>query len=343
MDSPFSTQGWPLRKAFRAILLENPAVIEHLPASDAALADRLLEMNGLESAVCGLAARHGVESLISPRRLTSWRTGRLMAAARAAAYSEALADVVELAAARGFPVRLLPSAQMAFRVHRSTELRPLASLDVQVPAGRERELQAALKTRRFFEADDLVSVDYADHHHLRPLVRDGVTVKIHRRGALSLRPAPWDAFPDAADDFTRPLTLAPEPLVLLLSLEMAERRFSHSIGLLRDLHAAFKVLKPDTRSLVRLAVESGLSIEAFASLSILEDLFGPAVSQVCLRGLEKRISLSPPRRKLLTKAGRASMLQYPASPRLIEIVGRLLDGARTTSPMEVVEETISRR
>jgi hypothetical protein len=338
-----TTQRTPLRGSLRAILLENPAVIEHLPAGDAASTDRLIEMNGLEPSVCERATKHGVESLISPQRLASWRTARLMASARASAYAEALTELVQLAAEQGFPVRLLPSAHMAFRVHPSPELRPLASLDVQVPPGRERELQAALKTRRFFEADDLVSIDYGDHHHLRPLVREGVTVKLHRRSALNLRPAPWDAFPERVDDLKQPLTLAPEPLVLLLCHEMAQRRFSHSLGLLCDLRTASRRLKPDTRSLVRLAAETGLALEAFASFLILEDVLGPVASRVCLRGLEMQTSLTPPRRKAIAKAGRASMLQYPASPRLIETVGKLLDGAKVAAPVEVVEEAISRR
>jgi hypothetical protein len=328
VSSPLFPQRSAIGEAIRAILLENPAAIEHLPAGDGSLVDRLLEANGLEPHVCDLAARHGVESLISPRRLSGWRMARLMAVARTTVFGEALREVLELAAAREIPVRLLPATQVAFRVLSGPELRPLSSLDIQVPRGRERELQLALKTRRFFEVEDLVSVDYEDHHHLRPLERDGVTVKVHRRSASDLRYAPWDVLPDAVEDPSRPLVLDPEPLVLLLCHEMAARRFSHSLGLLRDLHAVMTTLKPDGARVVRFAIETGLSMDAFASLSILETVLGPAAGAECLRSLEDVVLLPAPRKKLLTKTGVGSLLQYPASPRLMEAVGKGLDGAK---------------
>ncbi|MBI4607366.1 MAG: nucleotidyltransferase family protein [Planctomycetes bacterium] len=321
-----------LHHALRQVLLESPASLEALPQETACRLARVLEASSLEPMLYErLLARDGTGAL-SPARIVAWRTSRLLAEARATAYLEALGEAHELARGRGIPLRLLPAAQLAFHVYPAPELRPLASLEVQVPPHRAREMQGALKSRRFFEAEDLVEVDHASQPHLRPLERDGVVVKVYRRSTLQLEKAPWDEVPAAPEGSAGPLLLDPEPLVLCTACAMAARGFSHSLLLLHDLHVAAAALVPDWARVLRLAVDADVACEAFIALDLLESMLGPAVEPRVLRDLEEAAAARLRRVGLLRKLARRTLLEYPARPRHAHLAARLLEDSRARRP-----------
>jgi hypothetical protein len=294
--------------ALRSVLFEDPSAIEGLSPGDAAHADRLLESNGLEAAASHLAALTNVEERISPPRLAAWRTARLLAQARYAAYREALDEVLEISRSQGIPVRLVGPTQTVFAHLENPELRPLASLDVQAPAGKERALVTGLKSRRFFESEELVHFDASKHPHLHPLVRDGVTVKVHRITLAGGYAAPWDEFPAEAAASTSPLALDPEALLFVYSRDFAARRYTHSTSSTGS--------PKDFLDEVRIA------------LFLLSEVFDVPIDEDWVRGLEARTEISPPRWKLLCKISTASLLQYPASLRLVGLVGKHIEGVR---------------
>ena len=327
--------------ALRSVLFEDPSAIEGLSPGDAAHADRLLESNGLEAAASHLAALTNVEERISPPRLAAWRTARLLAQARYAAYREALDEVLEISRSQGIPVRLVGPTQTVFAHLKNPELRPLASLDVQAPAGKERALVTGLKSRRFFESEELVHFDASKHPHLHPLVRDGVTVKVHRITLAGGYAAPWDEFPAEAAASTSPLALDPEALLFVYSRDFAARRYTHSLSGLHDLAQLFAARTPHGGRVLALgevvnALNSTSSTgspkdfldEVRIALFLLSEVFDVPIDEDWVRGLEARTEISPPRWKLLCKISTASLLQYPASLRLVGLVGKHIEGVR---------------
>lgn len=314
------------------ILLENPAAIEHLPHAEAKSLERVLEANGLEASLLELARNHGVEGLINPARLSAWRLSKLMSEARSQAFREALKDVAKAARGLGIPLRLFRGTQMAFEVYPAPEHRPLTSLELLVGGGREAELQTALRKCRFFELDSLTPIP-PGHHHLPPLDRDGVLVTLFRRSSRDARPAPWEASPHEKISGSIPGFKSAELMVLLCD-EIAERKYSHSLRLLRDLHEAATRLSPDWQQVVQLAIASERTLEVFAALSILEDLLGTPVPAEALLELKALVSLGKPGTKLLLKVARATSLSTPAPHRHIEILTRLLcQSSRETSAL----------
>ncbi len=312
------------------ILLENPAAIEHLPHADAKSLERVLEANGLEASLFELARKHGVEGLITPERLSAWRLSKLMSEARSQAFQEALKDVAKAARGLEIPLRLFRGTQMAFEVYPTPEHRPLTSLELLVGGGREAELQTALRKYRFFELDTLTPIS-PEHHHLPPLERDGVLVTLFRLSSRDARPAPWEAPPHLKISGSIP-GFKSAALMVLLCDEIAERKYSHSLRLLRDLHEATRRLSPDWRQVVQLAIESERTLEVFAALSLLEELLGTPVPAEVLLELKTMVSLGKPGTKLFLKVARATSLSTPAPHRHIEILTRLLcQASRKTS------------
>lgn len=320
-------------EALRTILLEDPAAIEDLPEAESTRLGRLLEANRLEPLLYDLARRTGHEGRLSPSRLSAWRMAHLCAVGRATAFREALDDILDLASARDIPVQLLPGPQLAFFVHSSPELRPLGDLEVRVPGHCARDLQAALRTRRFFETEDIVSFPHSSRFHLPPLERDGAVLRVYFELPLDLG-ADLDPGIDLpavlqGGRTAMPLLLGPEALFVLVAHEMASRHFGHSLQLLHDLHVLARRDGPAAGNLFLRVEEPNLRLEGLVCLSILETLLGTPIDPALLDGLRESAGLSDARRKLLLKLARTAVLQYPASPRVLGTVARLTRDART--------------
>ena len=329
MDDRHLPQALPHDPPLRTILLERPAAIEDLDPSLALRLDRLLEANRLEASLWDLVRSQGDEGRISPARLTSWRTASLLASARSAAYAEALEEVEEISASRSLPVRLLPSAQVCSRVYPRPELRPLESLDVLAASGRERELHGALKQLRFFELESLLDEPQRTSRQLPALERDGVVVNVFRASMEPDRRHPWDHFA-AVEGPGRALEHGPEALLVLFSEEMARRRFAHSLRLLRDVHEVVERLAPSWPILLGQAAESGHSLEAALGLSLASRILGTPIPESILAELAERAGLAPSRSHRLLLVAGAVVLEYPAPPRHVEVLGRLLQKAALT-------------
>lgn len=325
-------------ETLRTIILEDPALIEQLDAPHAAALDRLFESSTLEPLLWDLTRTRNFESRLSDVRLSSWRTASLLASARAQAHEEALLELEEISTSKGIPLRLLPEPQLSFHTYARPELRPINCLDVLVPPGQDHNFQAALKKRRFFELEELVADSPATRRHLCPLERDGVVVRLFTRSTRDERPRPWDRFGDHEKSGPA-LLLEPEALLLLLAEEMSARRFAHSLRLVRDVHAVVECLQPSWQTLLHLAVESRLELEGLLALSLVNDILGTAVPQGALAELTHRTLLAPSRCRRLLQVARTLVLEYPASPRHVDILGRLLQRAATakrTAPAQFV-------
>jgi hypothetical protein len=217
---------------------------------------------------------------------------------------------------------------MAFFVYSSPELRPLGDLEVQAPPESATDLQVALRSRRFMEIEDPWGRDCPERHHLPTLAREGVTIKIHKTSTPRLQPAPWDDFSESARNLSRPRLLRPEPLLALLSCDMAERSFCHSLITLHDMHMVIEKYHPDWERIASLARETQLFVEMYLSFKLLEEILNSPVDSEFLREMAERSGAQEAPMDLLRKLARTAILQYPASWRLARFTRKLLAEVR---------------
>lgn len=314
--------------AVRTILLEDPAFLESLSRNEAARLDELFESNRLEPLLFGRLQETEGENRMSVERLARWKMAYVLSKGRSLAYGEALEEVLRVAAGIGSPLRLLRGTHLAFFVYARPELRPLSDLEVQTPPELAAELQYALRIRRFHEMEDLLRDERQGNHCLPRLAREGVTVRIHKRSTPGMDPAPWDGFTDSARHLLRPRLLRTEPLIVLLSHDLASRRYCHSLLALHDLHQVVEILEPSWDDMLHVVQEAGQILETWLALRTLHDVFGSPVDCDLVSELEARSGCDGVRRQLLLKLTRSALLQYPASWRLWKFCGRLLEEAR---------------
>jgi hypothetical protein len=332
-----------LHTALRQILLDDPSSIEGLPERDAAKLESLLDANHLGSFLHSLVKKQGREESLSPRRRTAWKNASLLATGRSMAFHAAFQEILSASRERQIPVRPLRETQAAFYLYPSSILRPLAHLEVQVPPSRALELRAALKSRRFFELEDLwdIGSEPQTQHCLPTLERDGVTVKISKRSIQDILEAPWDLFPPFE---TGPLPFLhdAETLLLLLSHGVAARRFCHSIAQLHDLHWVIQKMSPDWRRLSQLARSAQLSVEVCLPLLVLRKVLGSPVSAEFLQEMEEGMEWSESRKKLLLKCAATAILLYPASVRIAEFLGTQISGLKTAGRLSTAGRLLLR-
>jgi hypothetical protein len=265
--------------------------------------DMLLEGQRLEALVFDRLLKAGSETsevAISPQRAAVWKTARLMAVERSAAFKAALDEVLEVASTRAIAVQLLAATQLAFFHYARPEWRPLVDLEIRVPDEPDempQELHQALQSHRFLQTDDFGTA--GGGQHLPLLERDGVTIRVHR-GAL---PAPG----------TFPRLLEADALVLELCHEVFTRRFSHSLLYLHDLHVVFTSLKPNWDSILASVTTAPVALETFLTLSVLEKVLETALDTERLRQLGEATQLPTPRTNLLCDLCTTAALEYPAT------------------------------
>jgi hypothetical protein len=252
---------------------------------------------------------------------------------RSLAFGETLREILSLAGQIKTPVRLLRETQAAFFVYPSPELRPLDTLDIQTPPEFAGKLHYVLKMKNFVELEGMQRHQGAESHYLPQLVKDGVPIRVCRRSARLLRPAPWDSFSESARNFSQPRILQPEPLFVLLAHDAAERRYCHSLLGLVDMHVLLEKYPPRWSEISRVAVEAGQALETYVALRLLRDILAEPVDGETLKGLEEPSACSPSRRELLVKMAGAAVSQYPAPWRLAQFIGRLLGETRSEAAL----------
>ncbi len=328
-----------LLDALRTILLDDPSSIEALPPADAWRIAALLEANRLEPVVYRKAEDLGAEAKISLERMTAWRLAHVLSVGRTIAFAESLREIVAIAGSLRAPVRLLRGTQLAFFVHQSPQERPLDDLEIQTLPESALRLHLELKGRRFLELDDVgVEDPVPEEGPVMPrLARDGVTVRIWRRSCRSVENAPWDPFSDPEVAPSRPRILRPEPLILLLAEDLANRQFRHALRTVFDLHIVRLRLRPSWPDLVDLAARAGLVVEAYLALEVAGTVLGRDGEDGPCPELRARCGDQRPRLDLLRKMCLNSAILHAVPWRLSRHIQELLADARTAAAPAAAE------
>jgi hypothetical protein len=156
-----------------------------------------------------------------------------------------LVRVLHLLDGEGIPVVLLKGAALVGTVYREPGMRAMGDVDVLVPRARANEAQAALQRQGYVPAEEGRDEHWAQHQHLPRLLAagaaDGLAIEVHGHvvrvdGPLSFDIEEfWQRARPSQQMGAPALVLAPEDLVLHLSLNFFRDRRFHSRGALRQL------------------------------------------------------------------------------------------------------------
>ena len=226
------------------------------------------------------------------RRLDESHT---VAALRAQASRRQLDEALTALQARDVPVVLLKGAYLAAHAYPSAAVRPMGDLDLLVPEDRLAPAMDALAAVGYAHPSAQEWDAFRNHRHPPPMRRPGrLPIELH----LTIEPcAPPFALPLAdvwartrpvPTSGARPLTLAPEDLLLHLATHMGH---SHLLGtsLVRVYDGAMWIERfggaADWDALVRRAIASGTRRFVYAMLELTRRLLACEVPREVLRAL----------------------------------------------------------
>lgn len=262
--------------------------------------DALLALTTRDRAHAAMWARaQGAEGVPADARERLRRLS-MVAAFRQGRLEGRLADALDVLAAEGVPVLLLKGAALAAGVYGSFAARPMADLDLLVPAHAAARAQHRLRADGWTPAADAgLDALYAGHHHLAPLVDaagSGVVLEIHvqplPRGhpfAFGAREMWRDAVPVRVAGHA---SLAPSAVhqVLHLCLHFA---WGHALRsgawrTLRDVRTLAERAAPDWAAFAALARTARAASCAYWTLRLARELMDAAVPPYVLDDLRPR-------------------------------------------------------
>ena len=239
------------------------------------------------------------EDALPPAVREGIRRMGMVAAFRQAALESRLADALDVLAARGIPVLLMKGAALAVGVYGSFAARPMADVDLLVPAGAAADAQRALRAAGWTAAGDGAAARdalYAGHHHLAPLADGdggGVIVEVHAGPLPPGHPFAFGA--DALWRNARPAEVrgrpvqvpAPAPHLLHLALHFAWSHALRSGGwrAVRDVRAIACRAAPDWDALPGQAREAGAAAAVHWTLRLARGLVDAPVPAVVVEAL----------------------------------------------------------
>ena len=227
----------------------------------------------------------------------------MVAAFRQGRLEGCLAGALDVLAEADVPVLLLKGAALAAGVYGSFAERPMADLDLLVPADRAEEAQRRLLAAGWTHAADLPAERraeiYADHHHLAPLMDTagaGVVLEVHASPLPQGHP-----FAFSVDDLwreARPVAvqgraaLAPSPrhhlLHLCLHFAWAHALRSGAWRSLRDARTLAERAPPEWDDFVELARGARAGSCVYWTLRLARSLVRAPVPDSVLAALRPR-------------------------------------------------------
>jgi hypothetical protein len=234
---------------------------------------------------------------LPPPVLDHLRDACVRSAAQSLQIGRELAQVLEALRRHGIAVVALKGAHLGQVVYRSFALRTMCDLDVLV---RREDLTRATEVLtglgyapQYYGVEE---VDYARHHHLRPLARPGgIRVEIHWHVVQPTVPFAidleglWERAQRAEIAGVEALVLSAEDLVLHLCLHAS---FSHKFRVgLRACWDIFEVVRHyrdtiDWDQVVRRAQQWGIGKYAYLTLRLARELLGADVPVAVIAALE---------------------------------------------------------
>jgi hypothetical protein len=234
---------------------------------------------------------------VPPLALDHLRAAAVQSAAQSLRIGRELVHVLEALRRQGIPAIVLKGGYLGPVVYESSALRTMCDLDVMVRRDdlvRTVGVLAGLGyAPQYFDVEE---VDYAQHHHLRPMARPGgIRVEIHWSIA---RPTPrfdidveglWTRARPTAIAGIEALVLSPEDLILHLCLHAS---FSHKFRV--GVRACWDILEVvrhhgagiDWDQVVRRARQWGIGRYVYLTLRLVHELLAADIPPAALAALE---------------------------------------------------------
>ena len=245
---------------------------------------------------------HGLKTIVPapplpPPVLDHLRDACVRSAAQSLQIGRELAQVLEALRRYGIAVVALKGAHLGHVVYRNSALRTMCDLDLLV---RREDLTRATEVltgldyaAQYYGVEE---VDYARHHHLRPLARPGgIRIEIHWHIVQPTAPFPidieglWERAQSAEIAGVEALVLSPEDLVLHLCLHAS---FSHKFRV--GLRACWDILEVvrhyrdtiDWDQVVRRAQQWRIGKYAYLTLRLARELLAADIPVAVIAALE---------------------------------------------------------
>jgi putative nucleotidyltransferase-like protein len=218
-------------------------------------------------------------------------------AARSLRIGRELAEILELFRRAGIPVIALKGAHLGQIVYPSMALRTMGDLDLMVRRDQLPMAEDLLGQLGYVpQHDPLEQVDYAHHHHTRPLGKPGA-VRIDLHWSIARPTAPfavdiegiWERAVPARLAGVEALVLSPEDLILHLCLHAS---FDHQFRLgLRACWDILEVLRHhrgsiDWDQLGRRARQWGIGRYVYVTLRLVRELLAADIPPAAIASLE---------------------------------------------------------
>jgi hypothetical protein len=240
---------------------------------------------------------------VPPEPCERLRRLAMVAAFRQGRLEARLAGALDALAAEGIPVLLLKGAALAAGVYGSFAERPMADLDLMVPADRAAAAHRRLRADGWVPADGAegaLDALYAAHHHLAPLLDaegSGVVLEVHVQplppghpfafGAAEM----WrDAVPVRVGGRAALAPSAPHQLLhLCLHFAWAHALRSGAWRTLRDVRTLAAQAPPDWAAFAALARETRGASCAWWTMRLARGLMDAAVPARVMEELRPRL------------------------------------------------------
>ena len=199
-----------------------------------------------------------------------------------------LAEVLQAFRRHGIAVIVLKGGHLAQLVYESSALRTMCDLDIMVRRDdltRAKDVLAEMGyAPQYFGVEQ---VDYAQHHHLRPMARpDGIRVEIHWTLARPAGPAEidldgiWERAQPVEIAGVQTLVLSPEDLILHLCLHTSfTHKFRVGLRMCWDLHEVVRHYRDaiDWEVVVRRAQQWGIGRYVYLTLQLVHELLAAEI------------------------------------------------------------------
>ena len=302
---------------------------------------------------------------VPPSALEHLRAAAVGSAAQSLQIGRDLAEILRELRRRGIPVVVLKGGHLGQVVYESFALRTMCDLDIMV---RRDDLTRAAETLaelgyvpQYYGVEE---VDYARHHHLRPMARaDGIRVEIHWSIARPDSPFQidleglWDRAQGASIMGVEVLVLSPEDLILHLCLHSSfTHKFRIGLRMCWDIREVVRHYQDaiDWDLLGRRAQQWGIGKYVYLTLRLVRELlaadipvapiapleppgFSPSVvtwARTCIFSPESDVSVTPwmarlwTARRLRAKVGVLRDILYPSRTALARNYRARPDSAR---------------
>lgn len=234
---------------------------------------------------------------LPPPAIERLRDDAVRSAAQSLQIARELSEVLELFRRHDVAVIVLKGAHLGHLVYGSSALRTMGDLDVMVRRDQLSEAERLLTRLGYAPLHDpLEQVDYAQHHHTRPLGKPGA-VRIDVHWSIARPTAPFDVDLEGVWQRAVPariagvetLVLSADDLVLHLCLHAS---FDHQFRL--GLRACWDILEVvrhhrdviDWDELVRRAQRWGIGPYVYVTLRLVRELLAADIPAACIAALE---------------------------------------------------------